>query len=697
MRRFWPQSEAAQADYESLRTAVLAGTLPACTAATRFARRGLAGLITWPASEPVFEALLLGAQRARWSPHTDARVDAFAAGYALVLGNVHDPVQLVEARTWKWRSIRACPPTPKKRAAPSARSSKCCAPARPSRATRSWPSSWTTDTRVLVWTGRASTRCATRRRRGCSTRCGVCRRIVSRAYAYQVIVLDELARHGVRMLFSDAPDIDDDPQARLLTQVQGVIAEYERAKIAERYRRGKLYRSRAGEVISWKTPYGYRRVVRGPDGPAHLVVFEPEAEVVRRIFDDYVEGGRSTRQIVKRLHDDGVPSPTGKAMWGTATIGRVLSNEAYIGRVYYNRTELMPASDPGKRNYRQVPRPKEEWITIAVPPILSEDIFEAAQQVSRDNSKWSPRKATPGAWMLRGLVVCGSCGVSTACHQTRGRNGTWHRYYYCRNHDSVRAGGDARRCPERNIRAEELDAFVFDQIRDALLRPAMLVAGEHALAERAATPDDELLAAQLERLERKLEAADAEHRRLADLYQAGLVEFNEVQRRAKELEARRCQIEDERMSLAAERRELAKETFYASASTTLPGALWRVWTDWTSSSAKGCCVSWWRRFGSRVGRSRSRCASRSMRILTTPEEGRSSRTLSEQECQVMCVCVPFIAMTSAWWTRRSTMAATATASPKISVHAEEGLVRAHGCFLGFYVNRYIAWSATSRL
>src|SRR5215212_11599694 len=69
---------------------------------------------------------------------------------------------------------------------------------------------------------------------------------LARVYAYQVIVLDELARHGVGVRFTDAPPIDDDPQAKLLTQVQGVIAEYERAKIAERYRRGKLFRSRPG-------------------------------------------------------------------------------------------------------------------------------------------------------------------------------------------------------------------------------------------------------------------------------------------------------------------------------------------------------------------------------------------------------------------------------------------------------------------
>jgi site-specific DNA recombinase len=81
---------------------------------------------------------------------------------------------------------------------------------------------------------------------------------LARSYACQVLILDELARLGVSVAFTGAPGLDqEDPQAKLLTQVQGVIAEYERAKIGERYRRGKLCRSRAGEVISRKAPYGY--------------------------------------------------------------------------------------------------------------------------------------------------------------------------------------------------------------------------------------------------------------------------------------------------------------------------------------------------------------------------------------------------------------------------------------------------------
>jgi len=382
---------------------------------------------------------------------------------------------------------------------------------------------------------------------------------LARVYAYQVIVLDELARHGVRVLFADAPAMQDDPQARLLTQVQGVIAEYERAKITERYRRGKLWRARTGEVISWKAPYGYRRIARDAGRPAHLVVYEPEAAVVQRIFADYVAGGHSMREITRSLNAAGVPSPTGKAVWGTSTIGRLLRNEAYVGRVYYNKTEVVPTARPGHA-VRQVRRPREQWIPIAVPRILAaDDLFEAAQRVSRDNSQWSPRRAEPGQWLLRHLVKCGTCGVGVNCHRMRGRNGTFHRYYYCRNHDPLRAGGEHRRCPERNIRADALDRFVFEQVRAVLERPDMLLAGEHAVTARTPAPDDELLAAQLIRLDRKADSAQTERRRLVDLYQASLIELTDLQRRVKDLELRRTAIAVQRHALIEQRAALAKE------------------------------------------------------------------------------------------------------------------------------------------
>ena len=254
-----------------------------------------------------------------------------------------------------------------------------------------------------------------------------------------------------------------------------MIAEYERAKIAERYRRGKLHRARAGEIFFWKVSYGFRRIAAQADRAAHMEIYEPEAEIVRAIFNAYVNDSSSIRQIAHDLHDRQVLSPTGKPIWGISTMARLLHNEAYIGRVYYNRRETIKVAGAArgarrtKTRYRE--RPREEWITIAVPAIIDQDTFDRAQRVSRENPKWNPRGIEPGHWLLRGLIECGHCDVGANCHKMRGRNGTHHRYYYCRNHDILRAGGEHLRCPERNIRADELDAYVFDQIRQALLKP----------------------------------------------------------------------------------------------------------------------------------------------------------------------------------------------------------------------------------
>jgi site-specific DNA recombinase len=384
---------------------------------------------------------------------------------------------------------------------------------------------------------------------------------LARAYAYQVLVLDELARHRVRVLFADAPAIEDDPQARLLTQVQGVIAEYERAKIAERNRRGKVWRARAGEVITWKAPYGYRRIPRVGDIAAHLEIYESEATVVRRIFDDRISGGHSVREIVRRLNQDGIVSPNGNAVWTTSAISGLLHNEVYVGRLYYNQTEATPDPRPGGGT-RQRPRPREEWIAIPVPAIVTQETFDAAERVGGRNAYFSPRRTTPGLFLLRGLVRCGHCRTVVACHQRpknpRNPDGQWNRYYYCRHHDPVRAGGEDRRCPERAIRADALDSFVYEQVREALLRPEVLLAGEHALTAGAPAPEDGILEQQLRRLKRQLEAAAAEHRRLVDIYQAGLIQLDELKRRASEIDRRQQSLQQQQDALRDQHRSLTE-------------------------------------------------------------------------------------------------------------------------------------------
>ncbi len=92
VRRFWPVAEPAQADYERLRAAVVSGRgLPDELAAARFFRRGLAGLISWPAAKPVFAAVVAGARRPAWTPYGDPRTDALAATYRLLLAEARVP------------------------------------------------------------------------------------------------------------------------------------------------------------------------------------------------------------------------------------------------------------------------------------------------------------------------------------------------------------------------------------------------------------------------------------------------------------------------------------------------------------------------------------------------------------------------------------------------------------------------------
>jgi len=264
---------------------------------------------------------------------------------------------------------------------------------------------------------------------------------LARAYAYQVLVMDEFERFGVQLLFRDAPDLGDDPQVRLLTQMQGVIAEYERAKIAERSRRGRQFRARAGEPVDFRVAYGYRRVPRTASSPARLEIFEPETAIVRRIFDDYVAGGHSARRICWRLHEAGVLSPAGNRVWHHNVITRIIHNRTYAGTLYTNRYAHSSRSAPGPHRKRL--RPREEWIAIPVPAIVAQDVFDAAQRITHLNWKLSPRRSRPGDFLLRGLARCGHCDMAYSCVSANpdGQGGFRYHYYMCPCRDALRAGG----------------------------------------------------------------------------------------------------------------------------------------------------------------------------------------------------------------------------------------------------------------
>jgi site-specific DNA recombinase len=137
---------------------------------------------------------------------------------------------------------------------------------------------------------------------------------LSRNYAYQVLLLEEFARHGAEVVFLKAPPTDT-PEQRLLLQFQGMIAEYERAQISERTRRGKRCRAKAGviNVLSSSAPYGYRYVRKTESAQAYYEVVESEAEVVRKIFQLYTVDNLSMRAIAATLNAQNIPTRSAKA------------------------------------------------------------------------------------------------------------------------------------------------------------------------------------------------------------------------------------------------------------------------------------------------------------------------------------------------------------------------------------------------
>ena len=380
---------------------------------------------------------------------------------------------------------------------------------------------------------------------------------LARKYAYQILILEELERFDVQVIFLDQP-LSDDPQARLLTQIQGAVAEYERIKIAERYRRGKLFRARQGEVCWWKVPYGYRRIPRRDGVPAHVEVSEPEAQVVRQIFRWHVDERLSVRQIALRLTESAHVTATGLPRWGTSTVTRMLHNEAYIGTMYYNRHESVSCCDPRstsrRRPTRLQARPTAEWIPLPVPPIIDPDLFRRSQTIHHDNSRFSPRHLKSGHYLLRRVVRCRVCDLAMSCHRMRGRNGTFHHYYYCAGHDVLYARRTVGRCPQRNLRADELDDLVWGEVRRHLEHPALIREGYKRLQVQAASPQDDGSADDLRALQKQLTELDREEHRLLDAYQAGLVDLDQLRQRQERLRQRRAHVTGSIEVLHAERK-----------------------------------------------------------------------------------------------------------------------------------------------
>jgi len=376
---------------------------------------------------------------------------------------------------------------------------------------------------------------------------------LARKYAYQVLLIDEFERAGVEIIFLNRA-LGQSPEDDLLLQVQGMVAEYERAKILERSRRGKRHAAQSGQVsVLSGAPYGYRYISKQEGGgQARYEIVLDEARVVRQIFAWVGHERVSIQEVCRRLQQAGERTRTGKTSWDRTTVWGILKNPAYKGTAAFGKTKAGPMQpklraqrgDPAqpRRPVSTYEVPKEQWLYIPVPPLVSEALFEVVQAQLEENRQRARQRQRGARYLLQGLLVCAQCqyayyGKAVSNKATKGKKRDY-AYYRCIGTDAYRFGGE-RICDNLQVRTDKLDEWVWQEVCALLEDPQRLQQEYQRRLDAPSRENEDLTAiqAQLGKVRQGIA-------RLIDSYAEGFIEKQEFEPRIKRLRQRMAQLED---------------------------------------------------------------------------------------------------------------------------------------------------------
>jgi DNA invertase Pin-like site-specific DNA recombinase len=232
---------------------------------------------------------------------------------------------------------------------------------------------------------------------------------LSRDPVHLALIAEECRTNGTQLMFVTDRVSDGTSD----TRIEGYLAKIERDKIRERATRGRQQRVRNGKLPRSGTDlYGYRRTTNGD----RRDVYEPEAIIVRRVYQWFAEDALSMRQITRRLNEDGIlPPSAGKRrpyvrtdlsgqQWNTVQVRLMLREPAYKGETYMGRHRSI--------NGKQTPVPREDWVRLpddVSPPIIDRALWDAAQYRLSTNSSFTARAHSAPPALLRGRIHCGVC------------------------------------------------------------------------------------------------------------------------------------------------------------------------------------------------------------------------------------------------------------------------------------------------
>ncbi len=388
---------------------------------------------------------------------------------------------------------------------------------------------------------------------------------LSRTLGHQLLLSEELDQAGVRLLIVSHP-LEKGPEGWLFFQMRGAIAEYERAKILERLKRGHLGRAQAGYPEGGTVPLGYRYIAGHKQG--HYEIDEEEAALVRRIFQMCLEG-MATRTIARQLSAERIPTQQDRrgtrhkrlapGIWSKGSVHHLLRNDVYLGRMYYNKYQRVPGLKDPTRRTRAIRRDPSEWQMITIPALIDEATCQAVQAQLQRNAALGQRRRKYEYLFLGGRLRCGRCGRAMSGYSTpQGK-----RRYRCSRPRWQIGENDPPLCGG-SVYADILETQVWDAV-EAVLRDPRTIAAEvvrqHADFEarhQALDRETQLLTTALARCERDL-------KRWEDAYLGEAIILEDFKTKKAEIDARRDSLHVERTSLEERARQLDQQRVDAEA------------------------------------------------------------------------------------------------------------------------------------
>ena len=326
--------------------------------------------------------------------------------------------------------------------------------------------------------------------------------------------------------------------------LMAAVGKMELDNFRERASMGKRGKAKQGRMPNGSVPYGYRT---GADGKPEI--HEPQAEVVRRIFRQYVHEGMVGMAIAQQLERDNAPTWRAGSRWHNAYVCALLGKEVYKGSWWYGKARWT-ATEGGDQVFKQ---PEDTWIEIPFPPLVDEQTWDRAQAIKKERTSLSKRN-TKIFYLLQHLLKCAECGLLFACRsktrRTVKRNGKTYSYNYNtpqRHYHCYGMQRDRLQCRERPyIRADRLEELVWSEVKKVVQNPDLIRESIESLDTR----EDGGLAKRIAGAERDLGRVQKEEERAIGMRVSDKITEDQFDRQRKliheRLEAARARLDDYR-------------------------------------------------------------------------------------------------------------------------------------------------------